>query len=121
MEIQKQVGNSSAYLPNTPQSCVKLMRGLLTCMIQQKEKVEMFKHSQAPLDALHAKYSSTTGQIVVRDNEWGHLQIDATSLFLLVLAQMTASGELGRAGKGGLCLHLLFYLTLSLPFFSIFP
>ncbi|KAK8383665.1 hypothetical protein O3P69_015842 [Scylla paramamosain] len=74
------------------QSCVKLMRGLLTCMIQQKEKVEMFKHTQAPLDALHAKYSSTTGQIVVRDNEWGHLQIDATSLFLLVLAQMTASG-----------------------------
>ncbi|KAG0719621.1 putative phosphorylase b kinase regulatory subunit alpha [Chionoecetes opilio] len=74
------------------QSCVKLMRGLLTCMIQQKEKVEMFKHTQAPLDALHAKYSSTTGQTVVQDNEWGHLQIDASSLFLLVLAQMTASG-----------------------------
>ncbi|XP_050728859.1 probable phosphorylase b kinase regulatory subunit alpha isoform X4 [Eriocheir sinensis] len=74
------------------QSCVKLMRGLLTCMLQQKEKVEMFKHTQAPIDALHAKYSSTTGQTVVRDNEWGHLQIDATSLFLLVLAQMTASG-----------------------------
>lgn len=74
------------------QSCVKMMRGLLTCMIQQKEKVEMFKHTQAPLDALHAKYSSITGQTVVRDNEWGHLQIDATSLFLLELAQMTASG-----------------------------
>lgn len=29
---------------------------------------------------------------VVSDSEWGHLQIDATSLFLLVLAQMTASG-----------------------------
>ena len=29
---------------------------------------------------------------VVGDYEWGHLQIDATSLFLLVLAQMTASG-----------------------------
>jgi phosphorylase kinase alpha/beta subunit len=29
---------------------------------------------------------------VVGDHEWGHLQLDATSLFLLVLAQMTASG-----------------------------
>ena len=26
------------------------------------------------------------------DDEWGHLQLDATSLFLLMLAQMTASG-----------------------------
>ena len=26
------------------------------------------------------------------DDEWGHLQIDAISLFLLTLAQMTASG-----------------------------
>ncbi|XP_068210465.1 probable phosphorylase b kinase regulatory subunit alpha [Palaemon carinicauda] len=74
------------------QSCVKLMRGLLTAMMQQKEKVEKFKQTQAPIDSLHAKYSSKTGQIVVGDGEWGHLQIDATSLFLLVLAQMTASG-----------------------------
>lgn len=74
------------------QSCVKLMRGLLNCMMQQLDKVEKFKHTQAPIDSLHAKYSSKTGQIVVKDNEWGHLQIDATSLFLLVLAQMTASG-----------------------------
>ncbi|KAJ1521683.1 hypothetical protein ONE63_003326 [Megalurothrips usitatus] len=74
------------------QSCVKLMRGLLMAMMQQKDKVELFKISQNPLDALHAKYSSTTGQSVVGDAEWGHLQIDAVSLYLLVLAQMTASG-----------------------------
>ena len=29
---------------------------------------------------------------VVGDEEWGHLQIDAVSLYLLTLAQMTASG-----------------------------
>jgi phosphorylase kinase alpha/beta subunit len=29
---------------------------------------------------------------VVGDNDWGHLQIDATSLYLLMLAQMTTSG-----------------------------
>ncbi|PSN48873.1 putative phosphorylase b kinase regulatory subunit alpha [Blattella germanica] len=59
------------------QSCVKLMRGLLMAMMQQKDKVEKFKGTQNPLDALHAKYSSSTGQSVVRDDEWGHLQIDA--------------------------------------------
>ncbi|XP_033216165.1 probable phosphorylase b kinase regulatory subunit alpha isoform X1 [Belonocnema kinseyi] len=74
------------------QSCVKLMRGLLMAMMQQKDKVEKFKSTQNPLDALHAKYSSATGQSVVGDAEWGHLQIDAVSLYLLILAQMTASG-----------------------------
>ncbi|KMQ92426.1 putative phosphorylase b kinase regulatory subunit alpha-like isoform 3 protein [Lasius niger] len=74
------------------QSCVKLMRGLLMAMMQQKEKVEKFKSSQNPHDALHAKYSSVNGQTVVGDTEWGHLQIDAISLYLLILAQMTASG-----------------------------
>ncbi|KAM3967947.1 putative phosphorylase b kinase regulatory subunit alpha [Aphomia sociella] len=74
------------------QSCVKLMRGLLMAMMQQKDKVEKFKSTQNPLDSLHAKYSSATGRTVVKDNEWGHLQIDAISLYLLILAQMTASG-----------------------------
>ncbi|XP_076389191.1 putative phosphorylase b kinase regulatory subunit alpha isoform X1 [Megachile rotundata] len=74
------------------QSCVKLMRGLLMAMMQQKEKVEQFKSTQNPHDSLHAKYSSVSGQTVVGDAEWGHLQIDAISLYLLILAQMTASG-----------------------------
>ncbi|XP_077259009.1 putative phosphorylase b kinase regulatory subunit alpha isoform X2 [Temnothorax americanus] len=74
------------------QSCVKLMRGLLMAMMQQKEKVEKFKSTQNPHDALHAKYSSINGQSVVGDAEWGHLQIDAISLYLLILAQMIASG-----------------------------
>lgn len=74
------------------QCCVKLMRGLLMAMMQQKDKVERFKTTQNPSDSLHAKYSSKNGQVVVGDNEWGHLQIDATSLYLLILAQMTASG-----------------------------
>jgi len=74
------------------QSVVKLMRGLLTAMMRQAAKVEKFKQSQNPLDALHAKYDTKSGAIVVGDDEWGHLQLDATSLFLLMLAQMTASG-----------------------------
>ncbi|XP_034100194.1 probable phosphorylase b kinase regulatory subunit alpha isoform X4 [Drosophila albomicans] len=74
------------------QSCVKLMRGLLMAMMNQKDKVEKFKMTQSPYDSLHAKYSSKNGLPVVADNEWGHLQIDAVSLYLLILAQMTASG-----------------------------
>ena len=74
------------------QSVVKLMRGLLFAMMRQAHKVEAFKHSQNPLDALHAKYDTKTGSEVVGDDAWGHLQLDATSLYLLMLAQMTASG-----------------------------
>ena len=74
------------------QSVVKLMRGLLIAMMRQSDKVERFKQTLDPLDALHAKYDTATGDPVVGDDEWGHLQIDATSLFLLMLAQMTASG-----------------------------
>ncbi|XP_067896193.1 phosphorylase b kinase regulatory subunit alpha, liver isoform-like isoform X2 [Heterodontus francisci] len=74
------------------QSVVKLMRGLLHCMIRQMEKVEKFKRTQSTKDSLHAKYNTSTCGTVVGDDEWGHLQVDATSLYLLFLAQMTASG-----------------------------
>lgn len=74
------------------QSVVKLMRGLLFAMMQQAAKVERFKEKQDPLEALHAKYDTATGGTVVADHEWGHLQLDATSLYLLMLAQMTVSG-----------------------------
>jgi phosphorylase kinase alpha/beta subunit len=73
-------------------SVVKLMRGLLFAMMRQGHKVERFKETQHPLDALHAKYDTQTGDTVVGDDQWGHLQLDATSLYLLMLAQMTASG-----------------------------
>uniref|UniRef100_A0A663MC72 Phosphorylase b kinase regulatory subunit n=1 Tax=Athene cunicularia TaxID=194338 RepID=A0A663MC72_ATHCN len=74
------------------QSVVKLMRGLLHCMMRQVDKVEAFKYSQSTKDCLHAKYNTHTCATVVGDHEWGHLQMDATSLYLLMLAQMTASG-----------------------------
>lgn len=73
-------------------SVIKLMRGLLFAMMRQAHKVEQFKETQSLLDALHAKYDTKTGDTVVGDDQWGHLQLDATSVFLLMLAQMTASG-----------------------------
>ncbi len=71
---------------------VHLMRGLLRSMMAQAHKVEAFKQSRHPSDALHAKYDTETGATVVGDDAWGHLQIDATSVYLLMLAQMIRSG-----------------------------
>lgn len=65
------------------------------CSLPQVDKVEKFKHTQSTKDSLHAKYNTATCSTVVGDDQWGHLQVDATSLFLLFLAQMTASGEPG--------------------------
>ena len=74
------------------QSVVKLMRGLLNAMMRQSEKIENYKRTNDPMDALHAKYGTSSGLAVVGDNEWGHLQLDATSLYLLMLVQMSSSG-----------------------------
>ena len=74
------------------QSVVKLMRGLLMAMIRQSHKVETFKFTQNPMDALHAKYDTQSGTTVVGDDQWGHLQLDATAIFLLMIAQMTKAG-----------------------------
>lgn len=59
----------------------------------QLDKVEKFKYSRSTSDSLHAKYNTRTCATVVGDDQWGHLQVDATSVFLLFLAQMTASGK----------------------------
>ena len=74
------------------QRVLQLMRGLLAAMLRQGAKVERFKTSLAPLDAIHAKFDTASGDPVVADDGWGHLQLDATALFLLQLAQLTRSG-----------------------------
>uniref|UniRef100_A0A8C8YEA1 Phosphorylase b kinase regulatory subunit n=1 Tax=Prolemur simus TaxID=1328070 RepID=A0A8C8YEA1_PROSS len=67
---------------------IKIQRDLELCV----DKVESFKYSQSTKDSLHAKYNTKTCATVVGDDQWGHLQLDATSVYLLFLAQMTASG-----------------------------
>uniref|UniRef100_A0A8R1DXZ7 Phosphorylase b kinase regulatory subunit n=1 Tax=Caenorhabditis japonica TaxID=281687 RepID=A0A8R1DXZ7_CAEJA len=73
-------------------TCVKMMQSILECMMRQADKVELFKKFQRPLDALHSKYAVDTKSTVCGDADWGHLQMDAISLYLLTLAQITASG-----------------------------
>jgi phosphorylase kinase alpha/beta subunit len=88
----RKLDDDRGYTYELEQSVIKLMRGLLTAMMKQAAKVEKFKETQHPLDAMHAKYDTHSGDVVVADDEWGHLQLDATSLYLLMLAQMTTSG-----------------------------
>jgi phosphorylase kinase alpha/beta subunit len=73
------------------QRVLQLMRGLLGAMLRQSAKVERFKLSLEPLDAIHAKFDTSSGEPVVGDDGWGHLQLDATALFLLQVAQLTRS------------------------------
>ena len=74
------------------QRVLQLMRGLMNAMLRQSQKVERFKHTLHRLDAIHAKFDTGSGNPVVPDDGWGHLQLDATALFLLQLAQLTRSG-----------------------------
>ncbi|XP_050711765.1 probable phosphorylase b kinase regulatory subunit beta isoform X2 [Eriocheir sinensis] len=74
------------------QSCVKCMRGILTCWMRQCKEVECFKKGQQPKFALHAKFHLLTGEEVISSDEYGHLQIDIVSLYLLFLVQMITSG-----------------------------
>ncbi|MDA9682181.1 glycoside hydrolase family 15 protein [bacterium] len=85
-------GGSTQRSWELEQRVLGLMRGLLNSMMRQASKVERFKYSLDPLDALHAKYNSANGDQVVADDGWGHLQLDATSLFLLQVAQLSRGG-----------------------------
>lgn len=74
------------------QSCVKCMRGILTCWMRQTERVENFKKGQQPKYALHSKFHLMTGEEVLSTDDYGHLQIDLISIYLIFLVQMINSG-----------------------------
>ncbi|UYV62296.1 PHKB [Cordylochernes scorpioides] len=75
------------------QSVVKCMRGILFCWMRQaKDKVEFFKTNQCPQHALHSKFHLQTGLPCVSESDYGHLQIDCVSLYVLYLVQMIHSG-----------------------------
>ncbi len=50
------------------QSTVKCMRGLLTAMMRQRDRIERFKKSHDPLDSIHAKFAYDTGLPVTSEN-----------------------------------------------------
>ncbi|XP_037297906.1 probable phosphorylase b kinase regulatory subunit beta isoform X1 [Manduca sexta] len=74
------------------QSTVKCMRGILECWVKQAARVEAFKTRQSAAHALHVKFHLTTGEPVLSDEHYHHLQIDVISLYLIFLVQMITSG-----------------------------
>ncbi|NXB14012.1 KPBB kinase, partial [Rhagologus leucostigma] len=73
-------------------SAIKCMRGILYCYMRQADKVQKFKQDPKPSSCLHSVFSAHTGDEVFSYQEYGHLQINAVSLFLLYLVEMISSG-----------------------------
>ncbi|KAM9228403.1 phosphorylase b kinase regulatory subunit beta isoform 1-T1 [Leptosomus discolor] len=73
-------------------SAIKCMRGILYCYMRQADKVQQFKQDPKPSECLHSVFSAHTGDEVFSPMEYGHLQINAVSLFLLYLVEMISSG-----------------------------
>ncbi|KAL9975501.1 hypothetical protein ACROYT_G012666 [Oculina patagonica] len=88
----RHIDDSKGRAYELQQSVVKCMRGILFCYMRQADKVEQFKKNQSAHHSLHVKFNVNTGDTMSSDFEWAHLQIDAVSLYLLTLVQMTASG-----------------------------
>ncbi|XP_014239926.1 probable phosphorylase b kinase regulatory subunit beta isoform X2 [Cimex lectularius] len=68
------------------------MRGILQCWIKQADRVEEFKRNQNFKFSLHSKFNLTTGDEILKDSDYNHLQIDNVSLYLIFLVQMISSG-----------------------------
>uniref|UniRef100_A0A670K389 Phosphorylase b kinase regulatory subunit n=1 Tax=Podarcis muralis TaxID=64176 RepID=A0A670K389_PODMU len=73
-------------------SAIKCMRGILYCYMRQADKVQQYKQDPKPSKCLHSVFSAHTGDEVLSHKEYGHLQINAVSLFLLYLVEMISSG-----------------------------
>ncbi|NXC36528.1 KPBB kinase, partial [Campylorhamphus procurvoides] len=73
-------------------SAIKCMRGILYCYMRQADKVQKFKQDPKPSACLHSVFCAQTGDEVFSHEEYGHLQINAVSLFLLYLVEMISSG-----------------------------
>ncbi|KAM9607511.1 phosphorylase b kinase regulatory subunit beta isoform 5-T5 [Trichechus inunguis] len=73
-------------------SAIKCMRGILYCYMRQADKVQQFKQDPRPTTCLHSVFSLHTGDEYLSYEEYGHLQINAVSLYLLYLVEMISSG-----------------------------
>uniref|UniRef100_A0A3Q3LNT0 Phosphorylase b kinase regulatory subunit n=1 Tax=Mastacembelus armatus TaxID=205130 RepID=A0A3Q3LNT0_9TELE len=85
---------------------------------RDEDKAKAYELEQCLLhtkDCLHAKYDTPTCATVVGDDQWGHLQVDATSIYLLMLAQMTASGLriISNLDEVAFIQNLVFYIEAA--------
>ena len=68
------------------------MRAVLKCIASQTSKINNFLAQSLPKYAIHAKFSSDDFSEVVGDEDWGHLQLDSISLYLILLARLYIEG-----------------------------
>ncbi|XP_029780906.1 phosphorylase b kinase regulatory subunit beta isoform X4 [Suricata suricatta] len=73
-------------------SAIKCMRGILYCYMRQADKVQQFKQDPRPATCLHSVFNVHTGDEILSHEEYGHLQINTVSLYLLYLVEMISSG-----------------------------
>lgn len=80
--------------------------------MRQSHRLEAFKQNQSAENALHVKFDLFTGFEVVSTNEYGHLQLDVVSLYLLFLVQAIASGlqVVGSKHEVAFIQNLAFYV-----------
>ncbi len=67
------------------------MRGILFSWMRQAHKLEKYKTDPSKENSLNCKFNIKTGEEIIEDN-YGHLQLDCVSLYLVTLAQMISSG-----------------------------
>ena len=80
--------------------------------MRQVDRLEAFKSNQSPENALHVKFDLINGFEVESTNEYGHLQLDVVSLYLLFLVQSITSGlqVIGTAHEVAFIQNLVFYV-----------
>ena len=89
----KRIDDDGGKAHELGQSAVKCMRGVLFAWMRQtKTHLEPFKTNQSPKHAIHSKFDLNTGLPLPDAETYGHLQIDAVSLYLIFLVQMINSG-----------------------------
>ena len=111
-QAYKKVNNDQGKSYELAQSTVLGLQGILSCWMRQADRLEAFKGNQNPEFALHVKFDLSTGFEVVSVNDYGHLQLDAVSLYLLFLVQAIASGlqVIGTAHEVAFVQNLVFYV-----------
>lgn len=111
-QAYKKINNDQGKCYELGQSTVLGLQGILSCWMRQSNRLEAFKKNQSPENALHVKFDLCTGFEVVSTNEYGHLQLDVVSLYLLFLVQAIASGlqVVGSKHEVAFIQNLAFYV-----------
>jgi phosphorylase kinase alpha/beta subunit len=112
-QAYKKIDNDMGKSYEMSYSTVLGLQGILSCWMRQSDRLEAFKAKQSPEHALHVKFDMNTGFALEDDNKnYGHLQLDVVSHFLLFLVQAITSGLqiIGTQHEVAFVQNLVFYV-----------